>query len=256
MATTLTFQISYGINEGLIINPSEFIDLYLFGIPLKDKQGHCIPMSTLENFIRTGQEEIEHYLGIKFMKQVIPESKDYILDDWKSWGYMRTTYMVNKAYEMQGFVNTVQQMNLPKEWLSTRTSQDNLKFRHIYVVPVASASLQASAIYHGVVPLGFMSNNQIPNYWKLVYTTGFDHIPMDLLNLIGKLASINIFHMLGDLILGTPGIVSKSIGIDGLSQSYSTAGGFSNRIKGYMEDIKEMLPRVYNYYRGFGIISC
>ena len=256
MATTLTFQISYGINEGLIINPSEFIDLYLFGVPLKDKQGHCLPMNTLENFIKTAQEEIEHYLGIKIMKQVISESKDYYLADWQSWGYLKTTYMVNKAYELKGFINTVQQMDLPKEWLSVRTSQDSLKYRSIHVVPVASASIQTSSIYHGVVPLGFFSNNIIPNYWKAVYTTGFDHPPMDLLNVIGKLASINVFALLGDLILGTPGIVSKSIGIDGLSQSYSTSSGFKNRIDGYLKDLELSLPRLYNYYKGFSILSC
>lgn len=256
MATTLTFQISYGINEGLIISPSEFIDLYLFGVPLKDKQGHCLPMNTLENFIKTAQEEIEHYLGIKIMKQVISESKDYYLADWQNWGFVRTTYMVNKAYEMVGFVNQVQQMNLPKEWLSVRTTQDNLKYRSIHVVPVVASTIQTSSIYHGVVPLGMMSNGIIPNYWKLVYTTGFDVLPMDLLNIVGQLAAINVFALLGDLILGTPGIVSKSIGIDGLSQSYSTSSGFKTRIDQYLKNLELSLPRLHNYYRGFGILSC
>jgi hypothetical protein len=255
MATTITLSSLYGINEGLIMSPSELVELFLYGIPLNDKNGNSLNIDNFSTYIAAAQKEIENYLGISLIKRIEVEKKDYTLNDWKSWGYMRTTFQVKKAYELKGFVNQVQQMDIPIEWLSTKTSNDDIMYRSIHVVPVASSTIQSSSIYHGVVPLGFFMNQNIPNYWNVVYTTGFDKIPMDILNIIGKLASINIFHLMGDLILGSPGIVSKSIGIDGLSQSYSTQSGFKTRIEGYLKDLELTLPRLYNYYKGFTVIS-
>jgi len=251
----INFKIQYNKNT-LPISVNEFVDLYLYGVPLTDKHGNTIPANTLKFYIQSAQEEIEHYLGIKLQKQIIEESKDYFLSDWQAWGYMRTAYPVNKIFELKGFVNTVQQMDIPKEWLSIKYgTEQNMRFRQINVVPVAATSVQYSTIYSGVVPLGFFANSTIPNYWKAVYTTGFDIIPKDILNFIGKFAAIGVFHLLGDLILGTPGITSKSISIDGLSQSYTTQSGFSQRINGYMKDLEIAKEHLYNYYKGVTVIS-
>ena len=172
-----------------------------------------------------------------------------------SWGYMRTSYPVSAAFELKGFVNTVQQMDIPSAWLSTKSSNDESKFRQIHVVPVSSIGVQYTTIYNGVVPLGFYSNQNIPNYWRSVYCTGFTKVPADLLNVIGKLGAINVFHVLGDLILGTPGLSSKSISIDGLSQSYQTQGSYKQRIDAYLKDLELSLPRLYNYYKGITVLS-
>lgn len=251
----LNFNIIYNVNDELVFNLSEFIDSYFLGIPLIDKQGNSISNFVISDSISAAQLEIENYLSIKLKKQIIFEEKDYTKEDWLSWGYLRVTYPVNEIYELKGFVNSVQQMDLPREWLSIKRSNDNLKFRQIHVVPISSSSIQTSLIYNGVVPLGFFQNQNIPNYWKVVYTTGFDIVPIDLYNIVGKLASLNLFHILGDLILGSPGVVAKSISIDGLSQSYSTQSGFKNRIDSYLKDLELTLPRLYNYYKGITCLS-
>ena len=252
----LNFDIVYNVNDGLIFSPSEFIDMYLYGIPLIDKQGNSIPTSLITNIIKSAQQEVENWLSVKLNKQVIFEEKDYFREDWLSWGYLRTTYPVNEVFELKGFVNSIQQMDLPKEWLSCRKSNDEIKFRQVHVIPITASTIQTSNIYNGVVPLGFFQNNNIPNYWKIIYISGFDTIPLDLYNFIGKLASLNIFHIMGDLILGAPGITAKSISIDGLSQSYSTQSGFKNRIDGYLKDLAESKDKLYTFYKGITILSC
>lgn len=52
-------------------------------------------------------------------------------------------------------------------------------------------------------------------------------MPMDLINLTGKLATFGPLGIAGDLILGA-GIAAQSIGVDGLSQSISSTSSATN----------------------------
>jgi len=195
-------------------------------------------------------------------RQVIREQKDFYRSDWFAWGYIRTTYPCVEATMCEGFIGETKQISYPVEWLSTRkTSDGELYHRHMYLVPSTNAPVSHQVVYTGITPhLALTSSPQVPNYWHVEYTTGFCKVPADLLNFIGMLAAINVFHIMGDIILGTPGISSQSIGIDGLSQSNSAhTAGYGNRIKGYLammngENGKDGLKeRIYNYYKGFTV---
>jgi len=257
----LTFNISYKKNSGLIISPEELLELYFFGIDIYDKHGGSISNDIISTTIQAAQDEVEKYLNLKCQKQIIKEDRDFFMDDFKAWGYIRVSYQANKAFELLGFINQVRQIQYPPEWLSVRKSSDDFYYRHIYIVP--QHTLQGtvnSVIYSGVTPhLGFLGQTTIPNYWSITYCTGFEKVPFDLLNFIGKLAAINIFRIAGDLILG-PGISSQSLGIDGLSQSVGTTksgttSAYGGRIQGYLEDLQKTLPRLYNTYKGFTVTS-
>ena len=94
----------------------------------------------------------------------------------------------------------------------------------------------------------------IPDYWDLQYITGFDldHLPMDLLNLVGKLATFGPLGIAGDLILGA-GIASQSLSVDGLSQSIgstssATNAGYGARLVQYQKEIKDAIPRLKLVY--------
>ena len=81
---------------------------------------------------------------------------------------------------------------------------------------------------------------------------------MDLLNIVGKLASIGIFAELGDIILGAPGIAGISLGMDGLSQSINTMmspgqHGYSARCKQYAEEIDATLKKLKLFYKSINI---
>lgn len=250
----LVFNIPYGKNQGLVISPNELLDLYFYGIQIKNNQGTTMSQETIKNFILGAQETLEKFLNIKIAKQVVTEDKDWYLRDWELWGYIRATYPVTKPLGLEGFLNSVRQVIYPVEWLSARKTSDGETYhRHMYLVPSTQSptSTNNSVVYAGVVPhLGFMGNNQIPNYWSLKYETGFCKVPRDLMNAIGMMAALQLFYIMGDILI-SPGVNSQSISIDGLSQNISTQGAFKTRIDGYIQMLREMMPKLSAYYKGF-----
>lgn len=251
------FIIKIGKNEGLALSPAEMLELYFFGIPMITQDGKQMSEHVMKTFIRAAQQEIEGYLNIKLTRQVFEERRDFQREEYRDWSFIRVSYPVAKALNVTGFVNNIQQVQYPQEWLSARETNDEAGyFRNIYLMPSGSSAAQ----YSGVTPhVGFYGVSHIPNYWKVRYVTGFEVVPLDILNVIGRLAAINLFHIMGDLILGA-GIASQSIGIDGLSQSISstssaTNAGYGARVQGYITDIKTSLPRLKAKYNGFEMIS-
>lgn len=244
------------------MSPSELIETYFLGVPLRDQTGGTMSMQTVALYIKAAQEEVEKYLSIKLNKQVIQEQKSFYYNDFMAWGGIRTTYPVMKPHRLEGFVNTTKQIEYPAQWLmSKKTSDGQLFHRLMYILPTQGNATGNSIAVSGIFPqVGFFGNSNIPYYWTCTYCTGFEQVPMDLVNFIGKYAAINIFHIMGDLILGA-GIASQSIGLDGLSQSISstasaTNAGYGARITGYLKDLEESLPRLVAYYKGITISNC
>lgn len=253
----LSLKVRYQKNSDLAFSPDEIKSRYFLGIPITDPDGNSMSDDDIRYFIEVAQREMENYLAIKISKQVYEEQRDFRQDDWKKWGHIDTTFPVRKPITLQGFLNTTLQIDYPTEWLSSKQASDEKFNRTINLVPIhgAANSLSNNVIYAGIAPMvGYFGNSQIPNYWKVVYLSGFDKVPADILDAIGKLAAINIFHQLGDLIAGA-GIASKSIGVDGLSQSISTTSsatnaGYGARIIGYTKDLERVLPRMSQVYKG------
>lgn len=256
----LTFHIKYKKGTSSIIDPNDIRQNYLFGINLQ-KQGQVLTDDVYQYYIDAAVEQLQNYLGIKLFKQVIQESKDFYSDDWMQWGYLKTTYPVRCAFELIGYLGTVKQVTYPTDWLSVRkTSDGELYQRQIHIIP-NSANVQNEAImYTGILPsVNYHSNRRIPNYWTMTYVTGFDKVPADIINALGKIAALNILAMMSDAFLLYPGVNSQSISLDGLSQTLSTnaSGVFSNRIKQYMLDLwgdnnsMGVLKQLYDRYATF-----
>lgn len=252
-----TFTIVVGKNDGLVISPTELIEIYFFGTPLTEEDGKFMPEHVIRMYIKSAQDEIEGYINHKLLKQIVTETRDYNRQEYWDWGFIRTNSPVNKVESIVGKISDVSQIVYPKEWYSVRQSSDGISnYRNIYIVPAS----QGMAQYTGMTAqIGFLGVSSIPQYWHLKYCTGFNRVPDDLINIIGKLAAINIFHILGDIILGA-GIASQSIGIDGLSQSISTTSsatnaGYGARITGYLGDLKRQMPLIKAKYDGFEMNS-
>ena len=256
---SITLQCPYSQNE-LTVSPDEVLETYFFGIKLIGKDGQTLSNQVIRNFIQVATEDVEDLLSIKVLPQIVSEDKDFWLDEWTAWGYIRVAYPVKKPYDLKGYINDVVQITYPQEWLSTRKSSEETYFRNLYLVPTNGTATTNSAIFSGVTPhLGFFGNKQIPNYWRVVYCTGFSKMPKDLLNYIGKLASIDLFNIAGDMILD-PGIGSQSIGIDGLSQSVSTVRSgkdsiYGARITSYSKEIEQQRVALKGRYAGFEMTS-
>lgn len=261
----INFVIKNKKNKGLILNDREFLTLYFYGVEIINQQGTGISSTTMETYIRRAQEELEKYLGIKIVKQVVSEISDYYRDEFQGTGFVKTKFMVNSVFKLEGWIGGYKQLEYPKEWLVANTVNGLGGNRQILVVPNSNTNAVAinAALFSGqTLPyMGLVNNKSIGNYWHSEYVTGFgcDNLPYDILEIIGKTASLNVFNMLGDIILGA-GIASQSISIDALSQSIAstasaTSAGFGARIITYQKEIAESLKRLKGIYKGVSLTS-
>lgn len=235
----------------------EFVENYLFGIPLevgKQKISESVIQFHLDNTV----EKIENLLQIKLEKQIISEKKDFNYDDWIHWSYVKATYPVVCGLRMVGYLGNVKQTQFPANWIAVRKSSDEKIYsRNLYMVPTygQQTNHNNSVVVFGLMPslnwfAPYSSRGQIPLYWTLEYITGFDNIPKDILSVVYKLTAIQILMILNDAMVGSSGgnatgmgwgVTSKSISLDGLSQSVSSiassTGMFGPRIKQYARDL-------------------
>ena len=252
----------YGKNDNLTISPTELLERYFFGISICTANGERLPNETILQKIKAAQSFMENFLQVKFTKQIMREKKDFMMSEWKSWGYLGVQFFVKKVFELSGYISEIQQILYPSDWVSVNLPNDErLLSRQIHLVPSGTSTAQTnSVVYSGISPhLGFFGMQSIPNYWEVIYCTGFDEIPEDILDAIGKIASMQLFAILGDILLGA-GIASQSLSFDGLSQSIATTqsaenSAFSARVRQYQSELKVDLPRMKDYYLGINWIS-
>lgn len=246
---TITLSVRYNVNVNNPLSTQDLKDNFLSSIPT-DLKGESISDSTIEFYLQSAKDFLEDYLGLRIGREVITESKDYYLDDWMQWGFINTTYPVQAAVGLGGFLGTSRQITYPKEWLTTRNTSDGKTYaRKFQLIPTGGTLTYENT---GVLYLGsgfpllnwWRTNRGIPSYWQLEYITGFpgDKIPADILQALGMIATIPLLGIIGDAYAGRRGlgfgVSSKSISLDGLSQSVSSAssaekGIFAVRIKQY-----------------------
>ena len=256
---TLNYSLPYSINSNLVLSAQELDSIYLFGIDFRDDNGNRYPDSAKEYHILNAQEALEDYLSIKIFPQIISEEFDFNMRDFANWGYLRTSFPVNEAISLKGFIGNTRQVTYPASWISTRSSNDpnNGYYRQIRIVPGGGDGVDFSsqAIFSGTYPFIGYGNNNIPNYFNVTYCTGFNIIPRDILNAVGKLAAIDILNPLGDLGALGAGLASQSLSIDGLSQSASstasaTSGALTARVIQYTKEMDKELKNMRDRYVG------
>lgn len=260
----MNLESSFNINGGMCMSVSYLRNLYMWGVKCQNADGTELPDEIYEFYIKAAQKELEDILNIKLSPQVIVETRDYNYQDYCTYGFMRCSYPVCKAFYLKGKFGEAEQIVYPKEWLSVKRSNEvpETFYRNLYLIPNQGGYQNGSAsgvTFNGIFGSNLLwrSRTHIPNYWEIRYLTGFTEIPADLLNVIGMTAAINVFHIAGDLILGA-GIASFSLGVDGLSQSISstssaTNAGYGARVLGYSDKIKQILPILQAKYGGFNV---
>lgn len=255
----LILTMKYRKNEGLLLSPTEMFSLYLYGIKIQAGDGTAFSTESMRFYIQAAQQEIENFFNLKLVYQFIALEKltFYRADYWQSFPILFTNYPVNKPISLTGRFNQLEQISYPTQWLTNTQNSYGQYKRRVSIVPTGTAVATANAevILSGLTTqLGSQHFLMIPDYWDLQYITGFklDQIPMDLINLTGKLASFGPLGIAGDLILGA-GIASQSLGVDGLSQSISstssaTNAGYGARLVQYEREIKATIPRIKLVY--------
>ncbi len=224
---TLNYQSSYGKNLQTVLPVSQFVSEYLQGINFVDRNNQPIPYSTFETHLKNSISYLENYLAIKILKQVIEEDREFNRTDWSKWGFVKTTYFVACVSSMDGYIGAIRQVQYPKDWLTVKKTNDQIGFhKHINVIPNQSAYVQNMGVaFQGLYPhLGYLNSQQIPNYWKCTYVTGWDswQIPNDILFCAALLSTIGLLTFLSTGMNPFFATASQSISIDGLSQSLSS----------------------------------
>lgn len=240
----IKLQIKYGVDVLSSFSAQDLKDKFLYGLP-DEFNGSTLPEDTINFYIQSAKQQLESYLGLKLERQLISERLDFIVDDWVNWGFIKTTYPVQEAVSIEGYLGTNKIINYPKDWISQKETTDGRTYsRQLRLVPVGSTMTyeSATALYFGSVwtpqIAWWRMNRNIPNYWKINYITGFpnDVIPADILQAIGMIAVIPILGIISDKFSGTNGVGfgvnSKSISIDGLSQSISSFANGQNSVFG------------------------
>ncbi len=256
----ITYKVKYKKNEGLVISPEELLALYFYGIEIQSNDGSSMSNDTIRFQIKSAQQQVEKFLEIRISPKLIEESIDYFREDyWQGIPTLKTKLPVKKPLSLIGFLNNIEQITYPQDWLNSKKDSEGHYYKKIHLVPTGQTVGNSSAvILSGITAYyGMTSYSDLPNFFSTQYVTGFDidNIPFDVVDFIGKLAAIKLFHQAGDLILGA-GIASISLGIDGLSQSISstssaTNAGYGARIQGYLKDIDSYKKELKNFYKGF-----
>lgn len=250
---SVSYKVVYGINTNLVISPSELKEIYFFGIPVVDHNGNQMSNDAINFYIEEAQTNIENYLGIRLIKQIIEESQDFQLVEFSRFGFIRVSYPMVDAVHLDGYINSLKQLEYPRDWLVPKKTNDGRMYtRNMHIIPGGASSVHSNGtIFYGIAPqMGYRS---VPTYWRIQYVTGWDRLPRDIVGVIGKIAAVSIFYPLGDLIFRS-GVTSQSISIDGLSQS-TTGQAFANRLKGYIAEIQSSMPILSNAYKGIGFIG-
>ena len=255
------FVIRNRTNKGLIFNEKEILALYFYGIDIVNRQGTELSRDVIEFYVRAAQEEIEKFLTIKLKRQKISEKSDYFRNEFNSRGFIKTRFPVDVPVKVDGYLGDQLQISYPQNWLTVNQTGDTPTTRQIVIVPNTNfANLSSStAVYAGaIIPFSSLVNNdQIGSYFHVDYITGFrfTNIPFDLINAVGKLSSIGLFNVLGDIVLGQAAVASYSLSIDGLSQSIGTTSSATNsafgaRIINYQKEIKDTMNKLKGVYKG------
>jgi hypothetical protein len=255
----ISYVSKYKKNTGLVLSPTELKELYLYGIHPLSRDGTVIPDYVWEQKIKSAQNEIEKFLAIKLCRQLFSEKLTYFQDDYlNNLPILNTSFPVFKTIRLLGLLNGVEQIRYPESWCNQYESSDQGQTRRINIVPSGAAvGAATNVVLLGVMAqLGIRSLNLVPNYWTVNYTTGWtpDALPPEIVDVIGKLAAIQMLAIYGDIVL-PPGLSGQSLSIDGLSQSLNTPisgrnSAFGGRISQYILDIKDTLQRLRNMYIG------
>ena len=256
----LTLTIKYRKNSGLVFSVAEIWSLYLFGITINGGQGTSFSNEAIRRYIEIAQRQVENFFNLRFCKQLVDQTLSYYRADyWQCFPILQTNYPVRDPLSMIGMLNKMEQIIYPQGWLFCEydTAMGQGK-RRVSVVPTGASTTQGNAqvILTGITSqIGMQRFENIPDYWRLQYITGWDidDMPMDLLNVVGMLATFGPLNVAGDLILGVAGVANQSLSIDGLSQSIgttasATSAGYTARIKEYQQEIKDTVDRIKLVY--------
>lgn len=252
-----------------IMSVAELKSNYLFGLDLTNDEGVPYPDSLFAFFIKNAVSWLEHKLDINLKRTDYTEERhDFYRDDYQSYIFIDLLQTPVISVEEVTLVLPGEQtvMTFDQDWIHVQRLSGQIQM----VPGVGSAGSILLGAGGAWLPFIYGANRFIPDAFRVTYTAGFgrrtsstavgpadpklDRLPGILVELVGKIASFGPLNIAGDL-LGGAGIASQSIGLDGLSTSFSTTSsatnaGYGARILAYQKEIRDQVPTLMRYYKG------
>lgn len=254
--------------SGLInFDVDEMTNRIIFGIPLFDSEGNPFPRDLLQSYLDSAISWAEMTLNICIKPRTLEERHDYLLDDYRNWGFVKVFKKpILEVESVELFYGQQRMYQIPENWI-----HPDCLSGQIQMFPTSGSSGMIITSTGGLVtPLLAGSIGYAPKMWKVKYKAGlregdgtgiYNQTTLHplLKDMIYRKACMGILGVWGDLIIGA-GVANQSLSIDGLSQSIGTTqsamfGGASARIKQLEEDVNNMLPALQSYYNGLGGVT-
>jgi hypothetical protein len=243
----------------LVITPEELKKIWLFGVDLTDDDGNPMSDEMLEFYILAAQDWLQSEIsGLLLCEQDIYEYHDYYINDYVSYGFIKLF-----KYPVQSVEGVEVQFPLATSVLKFDSSWYRVESVGATVQLVPTQGTFSSILLSqggSFLPLFYSGMQNVPSIWRVNYKAGFKkgQIPYALKEIIGMKAAIGPLNIAGDLIAGA-GIASKSISIDGLSQSIGTTSsatnaGYGARIIQYSKQIDSALDALKRTYQGINMV--
>lgn len=233
-------------------------DQYLLGLEMRQSDGTPFPDSFFQTYLSRALAAFERRTGVTVMPTpVVGETHDF----WRHGRPGDSLRLTTRRVPVQA----VQALRVQLPYF--RSSQPLPAAWMRLFGPSGRINIYPTGPLPGYDPLmvapwwGRRGWNEevIPNGWSVDYVAGFPpgEIPPDIFDAVGKMAVIEPLRIAGDLFLG-PGIISQSLGIDGLSQGTGTTktamgGAYQARISAYQQDLMNPdfgLAAIRRNYRG------
>lgn len=239
-----------------ILSAEELRAYYLFGVDLRDDAGNLLPDETLEFYIRSAVAQAEQMLDLPIRRSVVeavePERQDFFLQEF--YKYIKLQLNESPVISVERISLTLptnnEVINFPLEWI-----QLDKESGQIHIIPGAgNASVVALGATGAWLPLVTGWADYLPHVFRCAYTAGFDPVPANLKDIIGKLASFGPLNIAGDLVLGA-GIAGQQISIDGISTGVQTTqsatnSGYGARLARYSKELAVQIPEARRYFKG------
>jgi len=255
------------------MNVQRLKDEFLFGIPLYSFiTGEKISDETLKSIIRRSAAKVETKCRISIFPIAREKRIDFDLTKYRQ-GFLQmnlgacpilsleevsirlsNSSVYPYAIQTQGNESGELIYTFPLEWVNlSLASKGILTMTPIGVSGLASGGMATigtpTADIAGAALLGLMNKaNHYPGFWLVRWTSGFNanSIPSEINTLIANYATIELLSMVSN----TNIFSGKSIGLDGASQSVSTAGPaiFKERIDLLAAENKDIEDRLRKHF--------
>lgn len=228
-----------------LIDAKGIRDRVLWGIKLQSFQTkQDMPDPVIDMKIQDAVALIEQETGVQIFPTQHDERQPFDRNEYASMGYFRLRNRPCTSIESLKIVasNDTVLWQVSQDWIDT----GYLSRGEVYIVPInVAVSTQAvgqAGAAGGAAFLAILGNQGwVPAFWRIKYTTGYANgkLPRSVNYLIGIQAGLLI---LADLAAANATNQSKSLGIDGLSQSSSGPGPnlYDRKIE-ELEKAKKML---------------